>query len=113
MVSVNGMYTEGEEMKFAYREVTTTTTATANDRVIGVDTSSNAVTVTLPSAASVRTGFLLTIKDIGGNAETTGRNITVSRGNGDTIDSFANVTLNAEYGAISVVSNGAHKWHVH
>ena len=38
---------EVEKMNFAYREVTAATTAAAADRVIGVDTTGGAVTVTL------------------------------------------------------------------
>jgi len=98
-------------MNFAFRIVTAATTANANDRVIGVDTTSAPVTVTLPSASSVRSGFILTIKDTAGNCVT--NNITVSRGAGDTIDAAANVTLNAKYAAISLVSNGSNAWHVY
>ena len=96
---------EVEKMNFAYREVTAATSATAADRVIGVDTTGGAVTVTLPTAASVRTGFILTIKDIGAATET--NPITVARSGSDTIDGATSIILYAQYSAATLISNGS------
>ena len=101
---------EVEKMNFAYREVTAATTATAADRVIGVNTTSGAVTVTLPTAASVRSGFVLTIKDIGAATET--NPITVARSGSDTIDGATSITLYAQYSAATLISNGSNAWRV-
>ena len=101
---------EVEKMNFAYREVTAATTATAADRVIGVNTTSGAVTVTLPTAASVRSGFVLTIKDIGAATET--NPITVARSGSDTIDGATSIILYAQYSAATLISNGSNAWRV-
>ena len=101
---------EVEKMNFAYREVTAATSATAADRVIGVDTTSGAVTVTLPTAASVRSGFVITIKDIGADTET--NPITVARSGSDTIDGATSIILYAQYSAATLISNGSNAWRV-
>tara|TARA_R110002110_G_scaffold43887_2_gene135865 strand:- start:447 stop:740 length:294 start_codon:yes stop_codon:yes gene_type:complete len=96
-------------MNFNYRETSVDTNATANDRVIGVNTSA-AVTVSLPSANSVRKGFILTIKDIQGSAFT--NNITIARGSTDTIDGQTSLAINVNFASVSLVSSGATKWHI-
>ena len=101
---------EVEKMTYAYRSVTAATTVTAADRVIGVDTSSGAVTVTLPTAASVRSGFVVTIKDIGGATEA--NPITVSRGGSDTIDGATSITMYAPNSSVDLISDGANAWYV-
>ena len=101
---------EVEKMNFAYREVTAATSATAADRVIGVDTTSGAVTVTLPTAAGVRSGFILTIKDIGAATET--NPITVARSGSDTIDGATSIILYAQYSAATLISNRSNAWRV-
>jgi len=101
---------EVEKMNFAYREVTAATTATAADRVIGVNTTGGAVTITLPTAASVRSGFVITIKDIGAATET--NPITVARSGSDTIDGATSIILYAQYSAATLISNGSNAWRV-
>jgi len=98
-------------MKYNFRTVTANTSATIDDHVIGVDTSSISIRVQLPSAASVRRGFLLTIKDIAGGASV--NNITIVRGNSDTIDGATTITQNSNYGTVRLFSNGNHTWHVY
>jgi len=97
-------------MNYAYREITTSTTATANDKIIGADTSDGVITITLPTAASVRSGFVLTIKDIGNNAST--NNITIARAGSDQIDGLSPIVINISYGSVSLISGGASQWHI-
>jgi len=98
-------------MKFAYREVNDiSTTATAADHVIGVGTADDVASVQLPPAATVRSGFLLVIKDIVGNVNNFA--ITISRGGTDTIDGNSSITINMPYASINLVSNGYNQWHI-
>ncbi len=97
-------------MNFNYREVSANTTANANDRVIGVNSTSSTITVSLPPASSVRRGFVLTIKDIAGNC--LNNNITIARGSTDTIDSQTTLTVNVNYASVSLVSSGTTSWHI-
>ena len=97
-------------MNFNYREISASTNASTNDRVIGVDTSSTAITIGLPTANSVRKGFILTVKDIKGQSDT--NNITIARGGTDTIDGHASLTINNPFAAVSLVSSGATTWHI-
>ena len=105
-------------MKYNFRTVTANTSATIDDHVIGVDTStsgigSNIRNVQLPTAASVRSGFLLVVKDIGGNVSTADHAIRINRGGTDTIDGNSSITINIPSGSISLFSNGVHTWHVY
>ena len=82
-------------MNFAYRESAVNTTATAADRVIGITAA--AKTVTLPTCASVRAGFVLTVKDAEGS---------------DTIDGATSITIVSAYGSVTLISNGSDEWRV-
>ena len=99
---------EVEKMNFAYREVTAATTATAADRVIGVNTTGGSVTVTLPTAATVRSGFVITVKDIGAATET--NPIVVA--SASNIDGESSITMYAQYSAVTLISNGSDAWRV-
>ena len=101
---------EVEKMNFAYRESDDNTTATAADRVIGITAAGK--TVTLPTCASVRSGFVLTIKDAEGNAASGASAITIARGGSDTIDGAASITIIAPYGSVTLISNGSDEWRV-
>jgi hypothetical protein len=75
----------------------------SNEAIIGVLTSSSAVTVTLATTDAVA-GRILIIKDEGGYAAT--RNITIAR-NGRLIDNVAsNKVINTNYGVIRLYSDG-------
>lgn len=70
--------------------------------IINVDTSAGAVTVTLPSPTA---GFVITIKDVGGNADTNA--ITIARNGSEKIDDFAvNISINEKFGSVSLVADG-------
>lgn len=85
-----------------FRAVTTSgTTLNTTDRHVMVDTSSIAITVTLPAVA---TGRRITIKDKSGAAGT--RNITINRGGTSLIDGATSKTINTNYGVLDLVSDG-------
>ena len=76
------------------------------DQTILADTTANVVTVTLPLAANA-TGKLYTLKRI-----TAGANAAVLEGNGaELIDGAANVSLAAQWDAVTVQSNGT-AWYI-
>jgi len=103
---------EVEKMEFAYREINDiSTTATAADHVIGVGTVDDVASVQLPPAATVRSGFVLIIKDIVGNVNNNA--ITVSRGGSDTIDGQTSIIIDIPYASVSVVSDGGNKWYLY
>lgn len=79
-------------------------TVGAHDRIVGVDASGGAVTVTLPSALCV-TGRGYIIKDIGGSAAS--NNITVATEGAETIDGSATDTIDTNYGSAGYFSDGS------
>ena len=78
-------------------------TASVADSIIGVDTTSSAVTITLPSAGAIA-GKVYIIADEGGNAGT--NNITVATEGSETIDGSSTATINSNYGALRIYSDG-------
>lgn len=68
--------------------------------LVGVDPTTAVVTVTLPAADSREAGSEITVKDEGGAAGTNA--ITVS----GTVDGAANPTISADYGKLTVYTNG-------
>ncbi|MEO5365772.1 MAG: hypothetical protein H7831_05355, partial [Magnetococcus sp. WYHC-3] len=86
------------------------TTLTANATlgeghgVVPVNTSSGAVTLTLPSAAA-SAGRVYTVVLVGGN-----NSITLAAGGSDTLGNGTSVTLDTSAPAMSVISNGT-AWH--
>ena len=80
-------------------------TITVADYYVGVDTSSNPVTLTLPAANSTTSGQTFVIKDEGGAAQS--NNITVHISiEGNTIDGGHALVLESPYAAVSIYSNG-------
>jgi len=88
----------------------TTYTILVTDYYIGVDTSSNAVTLTLPVAATAGDGKTYIIKDEGANASS--NNITVQGDGSETIDGDASQVMTSPYGSIGVYSDGSN-WFVY
>ncbi len=82
--------------------------ASATDHFIGVDTSSNTVTITLPGTAAE--GKIYTIKDEGGNCSK--NNLIIDVDSGGTIDGQSRVTIQTNYAAINVYYNGS-GWHIY
>src|SRR6266705_920498 len=79
-------------------------TATNQDHNILVDATSTAITITLPTAATLA-GQEFLIKDWKGQAAT--RNITIATTSAQTIDGASTNVINANYGKVRVVSDGA------
>lgn len=82
-------------------------TVTTADEILLVDTSSIAITVTIPSVL-LTSGRVLTFKDIG-NAYT--NNITVVTEGTEKIDGQDSIVIDFNYGSYSVVSDGTN-WYV-
>jgi len=84
-----------------------TISATA-DFFVGVNTSSGAVTITLPDAGTAVKGKMYVIKDIGGKAGAAGKNITISPAGSDAIDGIAaSRLLNTNHAAVNLISDGS------
>ena len=83
---------------------------TAADHFIGVDTTSGAVTVTLPARSSIGEGKIYIIKDEGGASATNG--IKVQCADSARIDNLTSITLSSNYCAISIYFN-ASDWHIY
>ena len=96
-----------------FKRATTTSnySVTTSDYYVGVDTTSNVVHLTLPSAASTRAGQTFVVKDEGGNAAA--RKITISGSGSDTIDGQNVLFLESPYAAISLYCNGSNKYFVY
>ena len=82
----------------------TSYTTTQLEEIVGVDTNTAAVTVTLDSTSGNDEGHHITVNDEGGNAAT--NNITVDVGLNKTIDGGASVTINTNYGSVECYSDG-------
>lgn len=82
----------------------------AGDDIIGVTNTSVARAITLCAANAVPAGYLLTIKDESGGANS--NNITVSRAGSDTIDGATTATITSNYGIIRLYSDGSSKWFI-
>ncbi len=81
---------------------------TALYNIVNVNSSSSAVTITLPAANTVAGGRYFIIKDIQGSAAT--NNITI-RTNGDTFNGGAtSITISTPFQAVMVVGDGISVW---
>lgn len=86
------------------RSVSAATTVNEDDYIIGVDTTSAAVTVTIPTAL-MEDGRVLIINDEGGNAGT--NNITVATGGSEKVDGAATGSITTDYGTLALYSDGS------
>lgn len=92
----------------------TTTTKTANytvteadrDKLILVDATSGAVTITLLAAATAGDGFRVAIKKI----DSSGNAVTIDGNGSETIDGNATSTLSTQYDSDNLISDGSN-WH--
>lgn len=85
---------------------TTSYTIGASDTVILADATSNSVTITLPLASGLA-GYRFYIKRIDNSVNS----CTVARSGSDTIDGMASFTIDQQYTAIMLVSNGS-AWYI-
>ncbi len=93
------------------RTITATTTASTTDYFIGVDTTSNAIDLRLPSAASLLDGQTFIIKDEGGAAGT--NKITILASGSQTIDGQNSVVLKSPFASLQLYCNGTNKYFVY
>lgn len=85
-------------------------TVSVDNCYVGIDCSTNAKTVNLPSAATAKSGKLFTIKDESGNASVL--NITINANGTDVIDGSGSYVLNTNYESLNLVCDGAGKWFI-
>jgi hypothetical protein len=94
--------------------VSTTTNLTIDGKhdFVLVDTTSGAVTLTLPTAVTTNSQKqLLTIIDIGNNALV--NNITLTPAGAETINGAGTYVINTNRGRVSIISNGANWFIAH
>jgi hypothetical protein len=82
----------------------------AQDYYLGVDTSQNPVSLTLPSASLLETGQTFVVKDEGGSANT--NNITIQVSDSDLIDGQNSVILESPFASIQLYCNGTDKFFI-
>jgi hypothetical protein len=83
-----------------YYYVTGAYTASYDDKILGVDTSTTAITITLPSGSVVTPGYTFVVKDETGNANN--KNITIAVQGTDSIDLGTFTTINSPLGSKSI-----------
>jgi len=79
-----------------------------NNNLFLITTSSVAITITLPTAASVAAGRFFIFADISGNANT--NNITIRTAGGDTILGNASYLMNTNNGVVMISTDGINLW---
>ena len=87
--------------------VKTAAYTTQDEEVVQVDTSGGSVTITLASA-DVSLGNFIQVQDVGGEANTNA--ITVDTESGEAIDGGTSTTLETDYGAKILISDGS-QWY--
>jgi hypothetical protein len=98
-------------LKMPRRTITSATTASTTDYFIGVDTTSNAVDLRLPPAASLLDGQTFIVKDEGGVSHT--NNITILASGSQTIDGQNSVVLKSSFASLQLYCNGSNKYFVY
>ncbi|TAH34092.1 hypothetical protein EYC59_03790 [Candidatus Saccharibacteria bacterium] len=91
---------------FATTTQTTNYTVGSSDTVVFANATSGNVTITIPAASGLA-GYRFYIKRVDGSANT----VTVQRSGSDTIDGMTSFTLDQQYTAFAVVSNGS-AWYI-
>ena len=117
-VSASTYYGDGSNLTnlsvstFTRTEVTTVTyTVATSDYYVGTNyTGSGGSTLTLPSAGTMNSGQTIIIKDESGQAAT--YNIVINAASGETIDGQSSQTIESNYGAISLYSDGVDKYFI-
>jgi hypothetical protein len=102
-----GLPAWGNGMGFTTNTQTSSYTVTSTDTVVFADATSANVTITLPAASGVA-GYRFYIKRIDSAANHT---VSVARTGTDTIDGMTSFTLDLQYTAFGVVSNGT-AWYI-
>lgn len=108
--SNNVTVTITQGISYSRRAVTTTITASTNDRLLGVSASA-ALDIRLPSAGDYEDGQYFTVKDEAGNANS--YNITIKTSGSQTIDGELSVVLESPFSAINIYTNGSNKFFIY
>jgi len=95
---------------FSRTAITTTTTSSVNDRILGVSASS-ALDIRLPAASGFSNGATFTVKDEAGNADT--NNITIKTTGSDKIDGQNSIILESPFAAVNIYTNGSDKFFIY
>lgn len=85
-------------------------TVKKSNYIIGVDSTSNPVTVTLPDASTLADGQSFIVKDEGGSAFN--NNITISASGSQLINSSNTAVLEVPYSSIQLYCNGTNKFFI-
>ncbi len=101
----------GGGLKMNRRSITSTATASSTDYFIGVDTTSAAVDLRLPSAATLLNGQMIVIKDEGGAAHT--NKITILASGSQTIDRQNSGVLESPYASLQLYCNGSKQYFIY
>ena len=91
-------------MRVKHTSTTSNYTTKESDFIIGVDTTSAAVTITLASE-TVTKGRVVIINDEGGHAAT--NNITIAKEGSETIDGSATTSISSNNGTVRLYSDGS------
>jgi len=104
----------GGALNLNYGTVQTTNYAVAaSDCVIPVNSSAGAVTITLTAVTAAQKGRLVIVKDVGGSASMSGKNIVVSPNGSNKIDGVnASVAIDGDRYSFMFVCNGVDGWDI-
>ncbi|MHA2301377.1 MAG: hypothetical protein ACXACD_10530 [Candidatus Thorarchaeota archaeon] len=97
-------------MSFNRISTSTNYTAQKSNYIIGVDSTSNPVTITLPDASTLSDGHAFIVKDEGGNAFN--NNITISASGSQEINNSNTAVLQVPYSSIQLYCNGTNKFFI-
>lgn len=91
---------------YVYKEVSSSTyTALSSDFVIGANTTSNTVTITLPKISGKKQYYIV---DSGNNAGT--NNITINCNASDSINGATTIGITGDGNSLIFISDGVSKW---
>lgn len=111
LVFRNDVFRVAGGIKLKRTTVSDNYTVTTLDYFVGADSSAGALSLTLPSAASVMSGQTFVVKDEGGAAGS--KPITIAASGGDTIDGSNSVVLRSPYASIQLYCNGSNKYFIY
>ena len=95
---------------FSRTAVTSTTTSSVNDRILGVSASAP-LDIRLPAASGFSSGANFIVKDEAGNANNF--NITIKTTGADKIDGSTSIMLESPYAAINIYTDGSSKFFIY
>lgn len=75
------------------------------DYIIAADTSSSALTITIPENLVAKKGYVIIVDDAGGNAGA--HNITITTAGSEQIDGSGSTTISTNYASLALYSDGS------